>query len=57
MGRTNTFLKAVGVAGIGLCVVLLVLVAARVITWNLFWLVMIIVGGFAYFILPAMKNE
>jgi len=48
--------KILGLIGVILCVLLLVLVGIRAITWRLFWIVLIIIAGFAYLVLPKMKE-
>jgi len=48
--------KILGAIGIALCVFLLSLVAFRVITWTLFWMGILLLAGFAYFVLPKMEN-
>ena len=48
--------KTLGLVGVILCVLLLVLVGINRITWRLFWIILIIVAGFAYFVLPRMKE-
>ncbi len=52
-----TLKKGVGLVGIGICVLLLILIGAGLITWRLFWFLLILIGGFAYFLLPKMKEE
>ena len=46
--------KALGVVGIVLCVSLLLLVALNLITWRLFWMGIILLAGFAWFVLPNL---
>ena len=48
--------KILGLAGIIICVLLLALVAFRIITWGLFWIAIILMAGFAYFVLPKMEE-
>jgi len=48
--------KLLGLAGIIVCVLLLILVGIQAITWKLFWAVLIMIGGFAYFLLPRMPE-
>jgi len=48
--------KVLGLIGVILCVLLLVLVGINAITWRLFWVILIIIGGFAYFLLPKMEE-
>lgn len=48
--------QTLGLVGVILCVLLLVLVGIRAITWSLFWIVLIIIAGFAYLVLPKMKE-
>ncbi len=49
--------KVLGLVGVIVCILLLVLVGIGAITWRLFWIVLIIVAGFAYFLLPRMREE
>ena len=51
-----TVAKVLGLIGIVFCVLLLVLVGIVVISWRLFWIAIILIAGFAYFILPKIKN-
>ncbi len=51
-----TLKKGLGLVGIIVCVILLVLVGAGFITWRLFWFLLIVIGGFAYFVLPKMGD-
>ena len=51
-----TVKKGLGLAGVVVCVLLLVLGAAGVITWRLFWIAIILLAGFAYFLLPGMED-
>ncbi len=48
--------KVLGLVGVILCVLLLVLVGIQAITWRLFWIVLIILAGFAYFVIPKMED-
>jgi len=48
--------KILGLIGVIICVTLLVLVGVRFITWRLFWFAIILMAGFAYFVLPKMKD-
>lgn len=52
-----TLKKGLGLAGVIVCVLLLIAVGVRVITWRLFWALIILIGGFAYFILPRLAEE
>ncbi len=52
-----TLAKVLGLLGTVVCVLLLVLVGIQAITWRLFWVVLILIGGFAYFVLPRMREE
>jgi len=47
-------LALIGVVG---CVLLLLLVGMQVISWKMFWIVTILIAGFAYFVLPKMRKE
>jgi hypothetical protein len=49
--------KLAGIAGIVLCVFLLILVGISAITWRLFWVAIILVAGFAWFVLPKMSES
>jgi membrane-bound ClpP family serine protease len=49
--------KLAGIAGIILCVLLLILVGINAITWRLFWAAIIIIAGFAWFVLPKMSES
>ena len=49
--------KVLGLVGIVACVLLLVFVAAGIITWRLFWMLIIVVAIFAYFIIPNMSSK
>ena len=48
--------KILGLVGVIICVLLLVLVGIGAITWRLFWFAIILVAGFAYFLLPKMSE-
>ena len=48
--------KFAGLIGIIACVLLLVLVGFTVISWRLFWMGTILVAGYAYFIVPKIKE-
>lgn len=48
--------KTLGLIGVIVCVLLLVLVGFQVITWRLFWMLIILIAGFAYFVLPRMRE-
>jgi hypothetical protein len=48
--------KVLGLVGVILCVLLLVLVGMNRITWRLFWISIILLAGFAYFVLPGMRE-
>ncbi|HLF55160.1 MAG TPA: hypothetical protein VI612_05580 [Candidatus Nanoarchaeia archaeon] len=48
--------KTLGLIGVIVCVLLLVLAGIQVITWRLFWMLIILIAGFAYFVLPRMKE-
>lgn len=48
--------KILGITGIALCVLLILSAAFRIITWSLFWIGILIMAGFAYFVLPRMKD-
>lgn len=48
--------KILGLIGVIACVLLLVLVGFQVITWRLFWMLIILIAGFAYFVLPRMRE-
>ena len=48
--------QIVGIIGIGLCFLLLGTAAAGIITWRLFWVALLFVGGIAYFVLPEMHD-
>ena len=48
--------KVSGLVGVIVCVLLLVLVGMNLITWRLFWIILIIIAGFAYFLLPRMED-
>ena len=48
--------KSLGIGGVVICVLLLILVGVRVIDWSLFWVFTILMAGFAYFVLPKMKD-
>ncbi|GEM_PF-3434151 len=48
--------KILGLIGIIICVLLLTLVAFRIVSWTLFWIIIILLAGFAYFILPRMED-
>ncbi len=50
------FKKILGLAGVIICVLMLSLVAFRLITWTLFWIVIILMAGFAYFVLPKIEE-
>jgi len=50
------FKKVLGLVGVIACVLLLVLVGIRFITWRLFWVLIILIAGFAYFVLPKMNE-
>ncbi len=52
-----TFKKALGLVGVVICVLLLTLLGVGFITWRLFWIIIILIAGFAYFVLPRMKEE
>ncbi len=54
--RFPTKKKLAGLAGVILCVLLLILVGIQAITWRLFWAAIILIAGFAYFILPKMAE-
>jgi len=49
--------KILSLIGVIACVLLLVLVGIRFITWSTFWIAIAILAGFAYLILPRMKKE
>ena len=49
--------KLAGLAGVIVCVLLLVLIGIGAITWRLFWALIILIAGFAYFILPRMHES
>ncbi|MBW2970051.1 hypothetical protein KY309_01200 [Candidatus Woesearchaeota archaeon] len=48
--------KILGIIGIAICAILLLSVAFRLITWSLFWIGILLLAGFAYFVLPRMKE-
>jgi len=48
--------KTLGLVGVVCCVLLLVLVGIRFITWRSFWILILLMAGFAYFVLPKMKD-
>jgi hypothetical protein len=48
--------KFLAIIGIILAVGGMILAAANVITWRLFWIIAILVAGFAYFLLPRMSD-
>jgi flagellar motor component MotA len=48
--------KVLGLVGVIACVLLLVLIGIGAITWRLFWVLIIFIAGFAYFVLPKMKE-
>lgn len=48
--------KVLGLVGVVICVSLLILVGIRIISWSLFWMILIAVAGFAYFVLPRMSD-
>ena len=48
--------KVSGLVGVIVCVLLLVLIGMSLITWRLFWIILIIIAGFAYFLLPRMED-
>ncbi len=50
------FKKLLGLIGVICCVLLLVLVGVQFITWRVFWFFIILLAGFAYFVLPRMKD-
>jgi hypothetical protein len=52
-----TLKKALGLAGVIVCVLLLIAIGANLITWRLFWVLIILIAGFAYFLLPRMPEE
>ncbi|MBS3125725.1 hypothetical protein J4211_05780 [Candidatus Woesearchaeota archaeon] len=49
------FKKLIGGVSAVICTLFLILVAAQVITWNIFWLAMILLGGLAYLVLPRLE--
>lgn len=49
--------KVLGGIGAALCVILLGLVAARVITWRIFWLGIIVLAALAYIVLPYLTEQ
>ncbi|HLC32621.1 MAG TPA: hypothetical protein VJJ82_02245 [Candidatus Nanoarchaeia archaeon] len=49
--------KIVGGICAAICVLMLILVAAQVITWKLFWMAMILLSAVAYLVLPKMKDS
>ena len=49
--------KTLGAVGIFVCILAFLLVIFRVISWEIFWLAMILVGGLAYLVIPAMSSE
>ncbi len=51
-----SFKKILGAVGVVVCLLLLILVGIQVITWGLFWLILILIAGFAYFLLPRMED-
>ena len=54
--RFPTLKKVSGLVGVIVCVLLLVLIGMSLITWRLFWIILIIIAGFAYFLLPRMED-
>ncbi len=52
-----TLKKALGLAGVIVCILLLIAVGIRIITWRLFWALIILVAGFAWFVLPKMAED
>lgn len=49
--------KILGLAGVIICILLLILIGIGAITWRLFWALIILIAGFAYFILPRMNES
>ncbi|MEM3154840.1 MAG: hypothetical protein QW165_04740 [Candidatus Woesearchaeota archaeon] len=52
-----TVKKALGIVGVVVCVLLLFLVGIGAITWRLFWALIILIAGFAWFVLPRMREN
>lgn len=52
-----TLKKGLGLAGVIVCILLLIAIGINLITWRLFWALIILIAGFAYFVLPRMSEE
>ena len=50
-------IKSLGFLCVALCVLLLVFVALGKITWNAFWLSMILLAGLAYVVIPSLNSQ